>query len=440
MINSIATGANHHPAYSLQDIFDTLSSSLRFEEVLDKILEVTLRELAADQGSLLLLQGSENPALRMLASRGLPKEICQRGYIPRKGSISEYVLRERRPIIINEVPRNDNFETMSADTSTPRTIFSAICVPLVARGSVLGTMNLNRTRNRQVFVEADLEACSIIASQAAIVIEHRRLQEELLQKERLAAIGQTVAGISHCIKNILSGVRGGLGLTEMGLNSDRIELVRDGFDMLKRNANVLSNLVLDLLDYSKEREPVRDTFSVSDVIHNVVSTVEPKLSKANIEVCTDQVRDVLYFGDHDQIFRALLNIVSNAVEACSDFKRYGSNPRVDIRVVEITGAELGKVQPGCEKQSNWLVLEVEDNGPGIPEERQPLIWDLFYSTKGSKGTGIGLAATKKMIEEHGGHILLETNAEWGSRFSVCLPVVEPPPRPARRMPAQSNPV
>src|SRR5438105_1541254 len=105
MTDSLHTVAHsqRRTLYSLNDIFKALGSSVKFEEMLDHILAVTLRELEADQGSLLLLEGAEHPSLKMLASRGLPDEIAGRGYVPRKGSISEYVIRERRPLILNEM-------------------------------------------------------------------------------------------------------------------------------------------------------------------------------------------------------------------------------------------------------------------------------------------------------------------------------------------------
>lgn len=424
---------SQRPAYSLQDIFDTLASSLRFEEVLDRILTVSLRELCADQGSLLLLHGVDNSELKMLASRGLPEQILRRGYVPRKGSISEYVLRERRPIIINDVPRTDHFETMAADTTTLRTIYSALCVPVIARGTVLGTMNLNRTRFRHEFTQQELETASIIAGQAAIVIENRRLQEELLQKERLAAIGEVVAGISHCIKNILSGVKGGLGITEMGINQNRIELIRDGFDLLKRSSGTLSNLVLDLLDYSKDRQPFRDVFSVPDMLRNVLRTVDYRARTFEVKIACDfPAGEFTFFGDQDQIFRSVLNLVTNAIEACSEVKAPERERAVKVTWYTASAHELSLLQNETGKIDQWLVIEVADNGPGIPEEKRDVIWNLFYSTKGSRGTGIGLAATRKMVEEHGGRILLDSTPGQGTTFRVLLPIVPEPQRRERK--------
>lgn len=306
--------------YSFRDVFEVLASARSFEDVLDVILTTSLRELHADQGSLLLLQGDEEHAqghLKMLAARGLPEEIVKRGYVGRKGSISEYVLRERRPLILNDTPRTRNYESMADETSTPRKIRSAMCVPLIARGNVIGTMNLNRTGNsdRKQFAEEEMEVCSILAGQAAIVIENRRLHDELLQKERLAAVGQTVSGISHCIKNILAGVKGGLGITQMGLDQDNDDLMRQGFDLLKRNTGILGNLVLDLLDYSKEREPMRDTFDVARMLRDVTQTLEFKAETLNVRLEFKTLAPQLSFhGDADQILRAVLNLVTNAVE------------------------------------------------------------------------------------------------------------------------------
>ncbi len=408
--------------YSFQDIFEALASTRSFEDVLDVILATALRELEADQGSLLLLDDADvdSSTLRMLAAHGLPQEIVQRGYVQRKGSISEYVLRERRPLVLNDVPRTRNYESMAAETSTPRSIVSALCVPLVVRGRVLGTMNLNRTqKDRRVFSQDDLEAGSIIAGQAALTIENRRLQDELLQKERLAAVGETVAGISHCIKNILSGVKGGLGITQMGLDHENPELVRQGYDLLKRNVGTLGNLVMDLLDYSKEREPYRTVFNVRRTLDEVVGTVAYKAAGAGVNLSVEADGSLEFYGDSDQIFRAILNLVTNAVEACGDFSRSDATPpRVTVKAESLPPQQIGDAQ-----RSNMLQLQVEDTGLGIPEEVRVQIWDLFFSTKGSRGTGIGLAAARKMIEEHQGTIELESNPSWGTRFIISLPMM-----------------
>jgi signal transduction histidine kinase len=383
-----------------------------------------LRELDADEGSLLLLTGDEAPVLTMLAARGLPEEIVRRGYVQRKGSISEYVLNERKPIIINDAVRTPDYESIGNKEAVPRRIVSALCVPLITHGKVLGTLNLNRTHGRELFGQDALAASEIVASQAAMVIENHRLHEDMERQERLAAIGQVITSVSHCVKNILSGVRGGLGLAEMGLRDNDPERISQGCGMLRRNAGLLSNLVLDLLDYSKERKPMREPFSVNRTLADVVDTVDYKANYHGVTVAMSAETEISFYGDRDQLLRAVLNLAMNAVEACISKNYTGETGRVDLgcRVAAATSLPISPSQASVAE--GWLVIEVADNGPGIPEEAQHSIWELFFSTKGSKGTGIGLASARKTILEHGGHLLLNSVAGCGATFTAFLPMFE----------------
>ncbi len=411
-------------AYSLQDVFDALARSQGFEEVLECVLSVAVRELNADQGSLLLLQGGDNPSLKMLATVGMPEDMVRRGYVPRQGSISEYVLRERRPMIVNDLPRNENFESMAGDTSVRRNIFSAICVPLIAHGRVVGTLNLNRTKNRIRFDDSDLETGTLLGGQAAIVIENRRLQEELRTQQRLAEVGQTVAGISHCIKNLLSGVRGGLGVLEIGLAGEETGVIREGHGILKRSLDILQNLVLDLLDYSRERQPVREWFNIAELVEAVRDTVQFKAKTGRVALVVRPIQpDLRYRGDRDQIFRCLMNLAINAIEASAEATGDSRPPRVEISVQTLSGADTGLAPERARTAEEWVSLSVYDNGPGIAPEQQDMIWEPFHSTKGSKGTGIGLAVTRKMIREHGGDVILKSSRESGTLFRAILPAV-----------------
>lgn len=418
--------ADHHEngSYSFQDIFEAIAGSQKFEELLELILRVCQQELDADQGSILLLKEDDEGVqrLEMLASRGLPDEIVRRGYVPRKGSISDHVLKERRPIIINDAPSTDKFEVMTV-AATERRIVSALCVPLIAQGRVLGTLNLNRIHPEiTLFNEVDLEAASIVAGQAAMLIENRRLQDELLVQARMAAIGQTVAGISHCIKNILTGVKGGLGLAEMGLQQQNLPLTAQGYDMLKRNVGSLSNLVLDLLDYSKEREPTRSDLDLVETVRDVKESLDYRANSLGVRIVLETPATMSYRGDGDQLQRALMNLVSNALDASSELRGGDAEPEVRLRVYRVGSHADDLSASMITRSSEWIRIDISDNGPGIPPEMQEKIWDLFFSTKGSKGTGIGLATTQKMIHEHGGRIHCESTPGSGATFSVLLPV------------------
>jgi len=408
--------------FTVEDVFRTLACAVEFEQVLDCILMIALRELDADEGSILLLTGPDATELKMLASRGLPEEMKARGYVPRAGSISERVLTEKKGIIVNGTLKSSS-NCESLQDLKPRNIVSAICVPLATQGKLIGTMNINRTREgSHPFENRDLRLAEIIAGQAAMVIENHRLQDQLREQERLAAVGQVVTGIAHCVKNLLAGVQGGMGLIEMGAQTENCGLVTQGTQILKRSVTILSSLILDLLDWSKERKPLRQEFAAQSLLETLQDLISWKAEQQGISFVTECAHDFTLWADRDQLTRALLNLVTNAIDACTS-KAYSGDesPHVKIKAELAHADDLPLSPPEQQKSKKWAVFEVSDNGCGISPEHLPHLWDLFFSTKGSKGTGIGLPAVRKVVSEHEGKILLDSEVGKGSRFTILLP-------------------
>jgi signal transduction histidine kinase len=409
-----------------QDIFQGLACPLCFEEMLDRILDAAQRELEADDGSVLVISDADGPPLTMLAARGLPAEVRQRGYVSGAGSVSERVLAERRPVIIHG-PLETPSDPPSAALAS-RLIQSALCLPLIVRGRALGTMNLNRTRaGAPPFSPGDLKIAQVAASQAAMVIENHRLEQELQNKERLATLGQVAAGIAHCIKNLLAGVEGGLALVRKGIDADNWELAHKGHEVLSCSLTILSNLILDLLDVSKKRIPVLQPADARDLLESISALIGWKAQAHGVELVVDVPADFVLWADPHQITRALLNIALNAIEACAEEPpQDGRCPCVRLGAQRMAAAQTPLKPRERRKAAQWAVIEVADNGPDIGPDALPHLWDLFFSTKGSRGTGIGLPAARKVVEEHGGHILVETRRGAGTTFAVYLPAVVPP--------------
>jgi len=399
---------------SLLAIGQAMGSSLELREVLPTILGLSLREMQAQQGSVLLLDEHQD-RLDMLAAIGLPAEIVEKGYIPRRGSIAEWVIANNQPLILNDEAKGDTYQSMG----DRRRIFSAMCVPLRARGKVIGTINLNRTEEAAgPFQPGDRDTMLILAGQAAICIENSRLHEANMKSERLVAIGQTVAGISHCIKNILTGIRGGISLMDMAQGSEDWTLLRQGKDIMQRNMERLSSIVLDMLDYSKERVPVKVDIGLSSLAEEVFGTVR---SAADVKALRLESRlspeAMVVHCDGQQIYRCVLNLVHNAIEATpKDGMIWIGSERTTER------AALRRLKtPGA---AAAIVLRVGDTGPGISQEHRAVIFEPFFSTKGSKGTGLGLAVTRKIIEEHGGSIEIESKPEESALFAIYLPEIK----------------
>ena len=239
--------------------------------------------------------------------------------------------------------------------------------------------------------------------------EVKRLERELVNSERLAAVGQTVAGMAHCIKNILHGFKGGSYLVDVGLERDNTEKLKNGWDMIQRNIGRTSDLVMDLLSYSKEREPEFepcDPNQIADDVCDLLKTVAEENDVTLVENFSDKMLSVVM--DPRTVHRSLMNLVTNAIDACI----FDSNLEKDHRVTVTTAVEA----------DGAIRFEVSDNGCGMTEEVKSKLFSSFFSTKGVKGTGLGLLVTAKLVEEHKGTIDVVSAEGEGTTFILRLPV------------------
>ena len=243
--------------------------------------------------------------------------------------------------------------------------------------------------------------------------EIKRLQRDLVRSERLAAVGQTVAGLAHGIKNILHGLKGGSYLVDIGIARKDDQKLRKGWEMIKRAIARTSNLVMDLLSYSKEREPEFEKCVPNAIAAEVCDLVRERAEQEQIEVLCDfdtAIGTVLM--DPHTLHTVLLNLVTNAVDACL----FDENTAKAWRVVVKTKAEPRQA----------IRFEVSDNGMGMTDEVKEKMFTSFYTTKGHRGTGLGLLVTHKLVEEHGGRIAVDTQPGRGTTVGVWLPYREAP--------------
>jgi two-component system, NtrC family, sensor kinase len=249
-----------------------------------------------------------------------------------------------------------------------------------------------------------------IGHQAALAVEDTRYYSAMVQAERLAAIGQTIATLSHHIKNILQGIRGGSYLIEMGLSEHDESIVGKGWKIVEKNQNKISALVMDMLTFSKEREPDLTLANLNDVVRDVTELMQTRAEELRVELssCPAAAMPELVF-DPDGLHRAVLNVVTNALDAAGENEQPG---RVEV-VVEYDAAQ------------NLARITVADNGPGIEPDDLEHVFSPFVSTKKSRGTGLGLPVSQKILAEHGGRITVASSPGQGSRFTLELPAVLP---------------
>ena len=231
---------------------------------------------------------------------------------------------------------------------------------------------------------------------------------KLIDAERLTAIGQTIAGLSHAIKNIASGLKGGMFVLEKGLELDNRKYLEQGWDMVRGNVDKIKNLSLDLLDYAK---PSVIKYRLEDPVEPAREVITLMTGRAEengvrLELSAEKDLPQMYL-EPDAIHRCLLNLVTNALDACTGEECTQREPTVRL--------EVGAIP-------DWGVsYRVIDNCIGMNTAVRENIFKRFFSTKGSGGTGIGLMLTKKIIDDLKGSIEVETEFGVGSTFTVLIP-------------------
>jgi len=314
---------------------------------------------------------------------------------------------QRRQTIVVENVASDPRHAKRVDEKSKFETRNLIATPLLRGDRLIGVLEVLNKNGGQQFTEEDVKIIRFFADQAAIALENAILVQKAVANERLAATGIAVLSISHFIKNILTGMKGGASLVDMGVKQKSIAPVETAWPIIQRSLLKISNLVNDMLLYSKERKPEYIETDLNGLMSDVVQTVQDTARGAKIAVSHKPGEgDIgLVEMDPSPVLDAVLNIVVNGIDACRGIE----GGAVQIRT------DLDKENPA------FFTIQIVDNGPGIPEEVRAKIFEAFFSTKGSKGTGLGLAVAKKVAEEHGGSLHVDSEEGSGAKFTFRLP-------------------
>jgi signal transduction histidine kinase len=386
-----------------------VSHTLDIDELLDRVLQLVFEWVEADRGCIMLLDpDTREPRIKARRDRRAGEPATMQ--ISR--TILDYVLERHEGVLTSDAQDDDRF---AAGNSVVRTgVREAICVPMRGRYDTVGVIYVDTTvpliqaadQGQRRFSDDHLKLMIAIGHQAALAIEDTTYYSAMVQAERLAATGQAIATLSHHIKNILQGIRGGSYLVEMGLENDDLGVLHKGWDIVRRNQDKISSLVMDMLSFSKEREPDPAPADLAAVIDDIVETVQQRAEElgATIDWRRPTTLPPLLF-DAAGISRAILNVVTNALDA-------------------VEGRPHGGVviSAGIDDTERMVRVTVADDGAGMDPETLAGIFNLFVSTKGSRGTGLGLTVSRKILREHGGDIHASSAVGAGSTFVLEFPL------------------
>jgi PAS domain S-box-containing protein len=249
------------------------------------------------------------------------------------------------------------------------------------------------------------------------VTDLKRLEEQLIQAEKLAAMGQMLAGVAHELNNPLTAI---IGVTELLREREGIDdPTKRQLDLTHRQARRAARIVQNLLEFSRPASPQKKTLDVNGLVERTLQLHEHSLRRNTIEVdFHPQTGLPGVIGDANQLIQVFLNLVTNAEQAIREVRDSG---RIQIRLA---------------RTANRITVTVQDDGVGIRPDALPRIFDPFYTTKRpGGGTGLGLSICMSIIREHGGNIEAETLPAGGSAFTIYLPIAVGPPPEALAAPS-----
>lgn len=382
---------------ALLEVARTLSAHLDLDTVLRTIMDVASDLLEVDASSLVLVDDATGDLLFHLAQGEKAQALQTIRMKPGEGVVG-WVVEQQATAVVNDVA-DDPRVCRSVDAETGFVTRNILCAPLATKTRAWGALEVLNKRGGRSFDEQDRLLCEALASQAAVSVENAVFHRRMVEAERLSAVGEAVAGMAHCLRNALTGVRGGSYLLDQGIERSDLHLVSQGWGLVKGSSQFLQDLVFDMLTFSRSREPEREAVGLDDLVRPVCEMVAARAEAQGTAVIwqpPDPPRTV--HVDPKGIRRCLLNLVGNALDTRS-----------------------GEVRVRAALHDGMLHLSVEDDGPGIPDEHRDKLFRTFFSTKGSEGTGLGLAVTHKIVAEHGGSVSVHSRPGEGATFTMRLP-------------------
>ncbi len=396
-----------HKAGDFQAVL-LVSRALAGKLDLDHILGVgvsVVGEVSGAEGASLLLIDPETSAMTFHVAAGPGAEAAKTVPLPPGAGICGHVARSGEPLIVNDA-QHDPRLYRPVDQTTGLTTRNLLCVPLHCNERMWGVLELMNKRDGREFDQRDLRVAEAVGAQIALALANARLHTEIVRQERMAAVGQTVSGLAHCVKNILNGLRSGSAVVDRHLKADDLEKVRHGWQTVRKNNEMLSALVLDMLSLARDTKFSPFPTEVNDLTDQICELMSERAAEHDIRIAFEPARDLPeMMVDPTQLYRCLLNLIANAVDACGE----GGNVRVRVH--------RGRDRPR-------FTISITDDAGGIAPEHRGKLFAGFFTTKGNKGTGLGLPVTKKLVVGMGGQIAFHSVVGQGTRFVIALPARE----------------
>ena len=392
---------------TLSKLSKIVISFLDETELLKKTSSIFIQDLEIENISFFLISKGK----RVYTLRAFRNIIPKIRKFPQNDIFFKWLKEDGKIIVKEELERFRDDSKNKLIVERLNSMESEVCIPLITRDELIGIVNLGKKRSGDMYSHEDLELLANFANQAAIALQNARLYEDMKKTQllmhrtdRLAALGSLTAGLAHEIRNPLVAVN-----TFLQLLPERFEDKEFREEFLKLTTSEverITNLVTNLLNFAKPSEPKLSKTDVNEVIEKVIDFIRVTAKKKGVIINTKLEKIPQAMLDEEQIKQVFLNIFLNAIEAISN----EGSILVTSRSIQKNGLE-------------YVQVEIEDTGKGIPKRILDQIFDPFFTTK-EKGSGLGLSISHQIVQEHNGFIEVESKLGEGTTFFVNLPCAE----------------
>lgn len=409
---------------TISELSAAMTSILDIDDISNKITDTITKTMSLDSASLFLFSHDTNDYRVYVSTMD---DLREKGFIVKSDSPLIFFLdKYKKEIFKEDLTVEQKYIIYRGELMKLfQKLRASVIIPLIFKDELIGILTLGEKKSGLMYTSRDMKLLRTLANQSAIAVENaltfklvedyaRKLEEtnrelketqaQLIQSEKMSAIGQVAAGIAHEIRNPLNIIEGARYYLSQTIKGEHSAAVGEYLDYIKSEVERTNHLIDNLLRFSKVEPPRFELLDINGILENTLILVRKQLSDANVKLITNlnqQIPNIM--GDTGQLWQVFINIVINAIQAMPE------------------GGEL-QVDTGFSYRSpNHIFISFRDTGMGIDKEDLPKIFNPFFTTKDT-GTGLGLSIIYRIVEEHKGKVMVSSEKGKGSTFVVELPI------------------
>jgi len=383
---------------TLKELSLVARSIAGLDELLDKVLTAIVSVIKLNNASVYVLdkRGGKYFARKTIGI-GIKKALIE------NDDIIKQLAAKKEAVMYDEISKSPG-----NISGFMKEIGAAIIFPIITKDELVGFLCLGEKLSGEVYSDEDIDLITTLCNQMGVSIENAMLyedaleaQKKLYQADKLATVGALAAGLAHEIKNPIAAIKGFSQVIGKAVEENDAEAIKDFKDVVPRQLDRINEIVEKLLTLSKPPKLERKKIDINVLLDEIVRLVEKQALKQRVEIVKSFEDLPQTLADPEQLTQAFLNLILNAIQSMPD------GGQIEIRT-KFMGTDR-------------ILVEIIDNGAGIPKEKLSKIFDPFYTTK-TGGSGLGLSVTQKIIIDHHGRIDVESEVGKGATFKIILPV------------------